>query len=94
MKIIYISLLNCFSTLSLYVQNILTITTQKSKPLSVKVKHAEPIYIDLIRDLDARKGEAEFNFGHSLANYKNKKPQTFLFEVFHTYEKNNYFTSS
>lgn len=73
MKIIYISLLTCLSTLSLYAQDTLTITTQKSKPLPIKVKHAEPIYIDLMRDLGARKGEAEFNFGYGLANYKNKK---------------------
>ena len=28
-----------------------------------KVLHAEPLYIDLIRDLGARKGEQEWNFG-------------------------------
>lgn len=28
-----------------------------------KVLHAEPLYIDLIRDLGARKGESEWNFG-------------------------------
>lgn len=28
-----------------------------------KVLHAEPLYIDLIRDLGARKGEKEWNFG-------------------------------
>lgn len=28
-----------------------------------KVLHAEPLYIDLIRDLGARKGEREWNFG-------------------------------
>ena len=27
-----------------------------------KVLHAEPLYIDLIRDLGARKGEKEYNF--------------------------------
>lgn len=32
----------------------------KGKP---KVFHAEPLYIDLIRDLGARKGEREWNFG-------------------------------
>lgn len=30
---------------------------------SVKVLHAEPLYIDLIRDLGARKGEKEWNIG-------------------------------
>ena len=28
-----------------------------------KVLHAEPLYIDLIRDLGARKGEREWNIG-------------------------------
>lgn len=31
--------------------------------LPPKVLHAEPLYIDLIRDLGARKGEREWNFG-------------------------------
>lgn len=31
-----------------------------------KVLHAEPLYIDLIRDLGARKGEKEWNFGMGL----------------------------
>ena len=33
-----------------------------------KVLHAEPLYIDLIRDLGARKGEAEWNLGVGLAD--------------------------
>jgi hypothetical protein len=32
-----------------------------------KVLHAEPLFIDLIRDLGARRGEAEWNFGFELA---------------------------
>lgn len=36
---------------------------QKIKP---KVLHAEPLYIDLIRDLGARKGEKEWNFGFAM----------------------------
>ncbi len=32
-------------------------------PGPAKVLHAEPLYIDLIRDLGARKGEAEWNVG-------------------------------
>ncbi|MBL7885018.1 MAG: phosphoribosylformylglycinamidine synthase [Bacteroidia bacterium] len=36
-----------------------------------KVLHAEPLYIDLIRDLGARKGEKEWNIGMGLTdNYK------------------------
>lgn len=33
-----------------------------------KVLHAEPLYIDLIRDLGARKGEREWNFGLGLTD--------------------------
>lgn len=34
----------------------------------VKVLHAEPLYIDLIRDLGARKGEKEWNLGFGLTD--------------------------
>lgn len=34
----------------------------------VKVLHAEPLYIDLIRDLGARKGEKEWNFGFGVTD--------------------------
>jgi hypothetical protein len=33
-----------------------------------KVLHAEPLFIDLIRDLGARKGEKEWNFGMSMTD--------------------------
>jgi hypothetical protein len=33
-----------------------------------KVEHAEPLFIDLIRDLGARKGEQEWNFGFGLTD--------------------------
>ncbi|MCW5899949.1 MAG: phosphoribosylformylglycinamidine synthase [Flavobacteriales bacterium] len=33
-----------------------------------KVLHAEPLYIDLIRDLGARKGEKEWNFGFGITD--------------------------
>jgi hypothetical protein len=39
--------------------------------LPEKVLHAEPLYIDLIRDLGARKGEREWNIGLGLTD-KNK----------------------
>lgn len=50
---------------SLYIQQI---ENQKTPD---KVLHAEPLYIDLIRDLGARKGEAEWNLGMGLTdNYQ------------------------
>lgn len=51
-----------------------------NKKNSVKVKHAEPLYIDLMRDLGARKGEAEFNVGYGVANFKNNKEQKAFIE--------------
>ncbi|WP_443939496.1 HAEPLYID family protein [Pedobacter sp. MW01-1-1] len=47
---------------SLYIQQV---ETQKQP---VKVLHAEPLYIDLIRDLGARKGEKEWNLGLGLTD--------------------------
>ncbi len=37
----------------------------------VKVLHAEPLYIDLIRDLGARKGEKEWNVGLGMIDNEN-----------------------
>ena len=42
----------------------------ENKNQSVKVLHAEPLYIDLIRDLGARKGEKEWNVGMGLIDRK------------------------
>jgi hypothetical protein len=36
--------------------------------LKPKILHAEPFYIDLIRDLGARKGEREWNFGAGMTD--------------------------
>ncbi len=43
----------------------------ENAPGKPKVLHAEPLYIDLIRDLGARKGEKEWNYGFGL-NDNNK----------------------
>ncbi|RDI58260.1 HAEPLYID family protein [Flavobacterium glaciei] len=72
---IFALLLNCNSTSaqikkergniiidSLYIQEV----QDKKEPL--KILHAEPLYIDLIRDLGARKGEKEWNFGVGIAD--------------------------
>jgi hypothetical protein len=45
---------------SLYIQEV-----EQKTPL-FKVLHAEPLYIDLIRDLGARKGEKEWNIGFGI----------------------------
>lgn len=45
-----------------------TDSIQNKKPL--KIRHAEPLYMDLIRDLGARKGEKEWNVGYEIAAHK------------------------
>lgn len=40
----------------------------EQSPGKTKVLHAEPLFIDLIRDLGARKGEREWNFGTALVD--------------------------
>ena len=46
----------------------------------VKVLHAEPLYIDLIRDLGARKGEKEWNLGIGLTDNHDFDSYTALVE--------------
>ncbi|WP_206609809.1 HAEPLYID family protein [Paracnuella aquatica] len=46
----------------------LYILETESKGKKAKVLHAEPLYIDLIRDLGARKGEQEWNVGLGLTD--------------------------
>jgi hypothetical protein len=48
--------------------------------LPVKVKHIEPLYVDLIRDLGARKGEREWNIGFGSAHLNNYIEVTTLVE--------------
>ncbi|WP_100611401.1 HAEPLYID family protein [Confluentibacter lentus] len=47
---------------SIYIQE----TENAKEP--IKLLHAEPLYIDLIRDLGARKGEREWNLGFGLTD--------------------------
>lgn len=45
-----------------------------------KVRHVEPLYIDLVRDLGARKGEKELNVGGDFINTKNYSEYALLAE--------------
>ncbi|MBN7813115.1 phosphoribosylformylglycinamidine synthase [Algoriphagus sp. H41] len=45
-----------------------------------KVHHAEPLYMDLVRDLGARKGEKEINIGTELKDRSGYNQYTFLAE--------------
>jgi hypothetical protein len=46
----------------------------------VKIHHAEPLYMDLIRDLGARKGEKELNLGLGMENKNGYVANTGFFE--------------
>ncbi len=59
---------------SLYIQEV------EDRLLPDKVLHAEPLYIDLIRDLGARKGEKEWNVGLGLKDNNNYDKYTALVE--------------
>lgn len=74
-------LLICFlSFVKLLVAQTDSLTTQERDSLYIfevqdkyekdKVLHAEPLYIDLIRDLGARKGEREWNIGYGMVNHE------------------------
>src|SRR5690625_6772580 len=42
--------------------------TEEEAKLPEKVHHIEPLYIDLVRDLGARRGEKELNIGGEFVN--------------------------
>lgn len=46
----------------------------------IKLEHAEPLYIDLIRDLGAHKGEKEWNIGFGMFDNKTFDSYEFLVE--------------
>ncbi|MDO4764066.1 MAG: HAEPLYID family protein [Flavobacteriaceae bacterium] len=48
--------------------------------LPLKLHHAEPLYIDLIRDLGARKGESEWNLGMGVTRWNDYYEFTPLIE--------------
>ncbi|WP_432714324.1 HAEPLYID family protein, partial [Pedobacter sp.] len=42
------------------------VKAQDQDSLPLKIKHAEPVYNDIVRDLGARKGEREINIGYKM----------------------------
>ena len=60
---------------SMFIQEIEQVPGEKSKVL-----HAEPLYIDLIRDLGARKGEKEWNFAVGMNAERNHNEYEALIE--------------
>lgn len=59
--------------------SIYILETEQKRELA-KVLHAEPSYIDLIRDLGARKGEKEWNIGLGLTDNNDFDPYIALVE--------------
>jgi len=53
---------------------------QTRDSLLPKVSHAEPLYLDLVRDLGARKGEKEINVGADFRSHINYNQYGFLVE--------------
>ena len=56
------------------------IPEDKEDNLPLKLEHAEPLYIDLIRDLGARKGEKEWNIGAGISDNLDFDSYEFLVE--------------
>ena len=54
--------------------------TDSTDEIRAKVLHAEPLYIDLIRDLGARKGEKEWNVGMGMTDRLSYDSYEFLVE--------------
>jgi hypothetical protein len=78
MKVIFLFWL-CLLPVRIYALQDSTANPQEEKrPL--KLLHAEPLYIDLIRDLGAHKGEREWNVGMGMTDKTNFDSYEFLVE--------------
>jgi hypothetical protein len=53
---------------------------QTAPALPAKISHAEPIFVDLIRDLGARKGEKELNVGMGMTSLDDEVVHSYLVE--------------
>jgi hypothetical protein len=53
---------------------------QDREKVPVKISHAEPIFVDLIRDLGARKGEKELNIGVGMLSIDSQIVNSYLVE--------------
>ncbi|MBX2962299.1 MAG: phosphoribosylformylglycinamidine synthase [Cyclobacteriaceae bacterium] len=60
-------IISCFILSSAFAQEADS-TVVEDENLPYKVLHAEPLFIDLIRDLGARKGEREWNIGFGMTD--------------------------
>lgn len=56
---------------NIYLDSVFILEIENVPGEKPKVLHAEPLYIDLIRDLGARKGEKEWNYGFGMKADRN-----------------------
>ncbi|WP_116544599.1 HAEPLYID family protein [Pontibacter virosus] len=68
------------STASMAQEMAIPDTTWQSSKKPLKLDHAEPLYIDLIRDLGAHKGEKEWNLGAGMTDNLGYDRYEFLVE--------------
>jgi hypothetical protein len=90
MRVIYLIIVLFFSVTSATAQiseksedqkkDSIYIAEVENKKQPDKVLHAEPLYIDLIRDLGARKGEKEWNIGFGITDNNSYDEYTALVE--------------
>jgi hypothetical protein len=69
-----------FLLVLLFSTNLFSQETRREEDLPLKLEHAEPLYIDLIRDLGARKGEKEWNIGAGISDNLDFDSYEFLVE--------------
>lgn len=86
-KIFFLTIVFLFSNSTINAQkkepekkDSLYLNEPEGKKEPAKVLHAEPLYIDLIRDLGARKGEREWNIGLGLTDNNDFDSYTALIE--------------
>lgn len=68
-KVIFYTLTALFGAFTLQAQELKAIEEHPIKLLP-KVSHAEPLFNDIMRDLGARKGEAEWNVGFGVGDHE------------------------
>lgn len=78
--LLFFTLLSAISYTTLAQETALPDSTQQQPKRPLKLDHAEPLYIDLIRDLGAHKGEKEWNIGAGMTDNLSYDRYEFLVE--------------
>lgn len=68
MRYPYLFTITLLYSCQLFAQNYDSLYEAQEKTGPLKIRHAEPLFIDLIRDLGAHKGEKEWNVGFGLVD--------------------------